>query len=161
MPRPRGREWGDGWGRFSYRVLCVLREQSLVGGERARRLCKLRCLIGWSQPRSRCRGEPRGGVPPASRPAGWPLAGRAQPPAARPAPLPRRRAASAPPSPARAPQASPPPLLLPRAPLCVRGLPRGTEGLAGAGAFSALDLDSDPAPGEVGRTGVRPPHSPP
>uniref|UniRef100_A0AC11EJC0 Discs large MAGUK scaffold protein 3 n=1 Tax=Ovis aries TaxID=9940 RepID=A0AC11EJC0_SHEEP len=38
---------------------------------------------------------------------------------------------------------SPPPA---RAPLCVRGLPRGTEGPAGAGAFSALDLDSDPAP---------------
>lgn len=53
---------------------------------------------------------------------------------------------------------SPPPA---RAPLCVRGLPRGTEGPAGAGAFSALDLDSDPAPGEVGRTGVRPLHSPP
>ncbi|KAF7476493.1 Hypothetical predicted protein [Marmota monax] len=36
--------------------------------------------------------------------------------------------------------------LLPRAPLCVRGLRRGTEGLAGAASFSALDLDSDPAP---------------
>lgn len=54
-----------------------------------------------------------------------------------------------------------PPPLLPRAPLCVRGLPRGTEGLAGAGAFSALDLDSDPAPGEVGRRGSGPLAVPP
>lgn len=51
--------------------------------------------------------------------------------------------------------------LLPRAPLCVRGLSRGTEGPAGAGAFSTLDLDSDWAPGEVGWTGARPPRSPP
>lgn len=87
MPRPRGREWGDGWGRFSYIVLCVLREQSLGGGEWARWLCKLRRLIGRSQPRPRCRGELRGGVPPASRPAGWPLAGRAAASSRTPRPL--------------------------------------------------------------------------
>lgn len=59
------------------------------------------------------------------------------------------------------PSPSSPSPLLPRAPLCVRGLPRGTEGPAGAGAFSTLDLDSDWAPGEVGRMGARPPRSPP
>lgn len=59
------------------------------------------------------------------------------------------------------PSPSSPSPLLPRAPLCVRGLSRGTEGPAGAGAFSTLDLDSDWAPGEVGWTGARPPLSPP
>lgn len=81
-------------------------------------------------------------------------------------PLPLTQAAGAPPSPllTRLERLLLPALPLPRPParpaLCPWS-PARDGGAAGAGAFSARDLDSDPAPGEVRRTGVRPSPSPP
>lgn len=79
-------------------------------------------------------------------------------------PRPLTQAAGAPPSPlARLERllllpAFPIPLLPPPArPALCPWSPARDGGAAGAGAFSARDLDSEPAPGEVGRTGIRPP----
>lgn len=82
-------------------------------------------------------------------------------------PLPLTQAAGAPPSPLLTRlerllllPAFPLPRPAARPALCPWS-PARDGGAVGAGAFSARDLHSDPAPGEVRRTGVRPPPSPP